>query len=57
MQVTYSINCIFMLSLVGVILIFDDDNLIGPRQFFQSPHLLLSILCQILLMQFRNKVY
>ena len=38
-QVKYSINCLFLLSFLGIMLIFDDDNLIGTRQFISCPSL------------------
>lgn len=43
-QVIYSMNSLFIVTLIGVAMIFDDDGLIGTTQLFTSPTMLLGIL-------------
>jgi hypothetical protein len=43
-QVIYSMNSLFVVTLIGVAMIFDDDGLIGTTQLFTSPTMLMGML-------------
>jgi hypothetical protein len=49
-------NSLFIVTLIGVAMIFDDDGLIGTTQLFTSPTMLLGILFQILMLSLRNTI-
>lgn len=53
-QVLYSLNSIFVCTLIGVALIFDDDGLIGTGQMFTCPGMLFALLYQTLVLSLRN---
>lgn len=55
-QVLYSMNSLFIVTMIGVAMIFDDDGLIGTTQLFTSPTMLLGILFQILMLSLRNTI-
>ena len=49
-------NSLFVVTLIGVAMIFDDDGLIGTTQLFTSPTMLLGIFFQILMLSLRNTI-
>jgi hypothetical protein len=53
-QVIYSINLLLFLSVVGMVMIFDDDGLVGTTQLFTCPAFLMSLVFQTLLLYLRN---
>ena len=42
--VIYSINTIFAMTIIGMILIFDSDGLVGTTQIFTCPAMLFALL-------------
>jgi hypothetical protein len=55
-QVTYSLNSILVLTIVGIAMIFDDDGLVGTSQLFTCPTMLLCLLFQMLMLSLRNTI-
>ena len=55
-QVAYALSFMVALTLVGCLMIFDDDSLIGTTQLFTSPTLLLTLVFQIFVLSLRNTI-
>mgnify|MGYP001037781549 CR=1 FL=1 len=53
-QVIYSLSTLFVLTTIGIAMIFDDDGLIGTSQLFTCPNMLMQLLFQILMLSLRN---